>query len=122
MPREERVLFDGDIAMQVAVRSAGRAGLTFAGDSDCLTLVDTGRDAHLDDAFFQLPAGAAARGAMFFNHAAFPTAVRAGGDHAEHAAKALLGNPALPAALWADDGAGARLGAGPFAIFAYILP
>ena len=53
--------------------------------------------------------------------AATTTAVWAGGDHAEHSAKSLLGDAPLSAALHADHGRTSRLGAAPLAGVAHIL-
>src|SRR2546429_6030421 len=92
--------------MQIAVWTAGGAGLAFVGDADRLTFVYAGRNAHFHNAFFHLPAGAATRGAMFFHNRSLAATLRASGDHAKHAAKSLLGDASLPAALWADHGAG----------------
>src|SRR5207302_4688324 len=50
-----------------------------------------------------------------------PTAVRAGGDHAEHSAEALLGDASLSAALGTDDGRASGFCSSPVAFFALVL-
>src|SRR5437762_3539687 len=112
---------DGDIAVQVAVSGVIFAGLAFADDANGLAFVDAGGDFYVDDTVLELAAAASAIGAEFAHDGAAAAAIGAGGDHAEHAAEALLGDAALAAALGAGDGRGAGLGAGAFAIVAGIL-
>src|SRR5438105_4210149 len=122
MAREKCVLLDRDVTVQIAMWPAGRAGLAFAGDAHRLAFVHTRRNTDLHHALFHLPARAAAGGTMFSDDRSLAAALRAGGDHAKHAAKSLLCHAALPAALRTDDGAGAGLSARAFAVLTLILP
>jgi hypothetical protein len=83
--------------------------------------VDAGRDLHADDALAQLLPGAATARAVVADDGPAAAAVRAGRDHAEHPAEPLLRDAPLSAALRADGGAGAGLGAGALARIAGVL-
>src|ERR1700744_3952479 len=111
------MLFDNNINVEIAGGSAIFTGFSLAGDADGLSVVDASGDFYDNGSLAKLAAGAAATGATVANNGSASAAIGAGDDHAEHSAKALLGDAALSAALQADDGCGARFGAGSFALF-----
>ncbi len=96
LPRSGRTLY-------LVTLAAGLAGLALPDDADGLALVDAGGDLDGHDPVPHLPPRAAAGRAVVADDGAAAPAVGAGGDHAEHAAEALLRDAPLPAALHADD-------------------
>src|SRR5204863_9773639 len=100
VPGEDRVRLDGDVAVEVAAGCAGAvAGLALAGHADAFAFVHARRDLNRDHAVAHRPSGAAAGGAMVADDRAAAATIRAGGDHPEHAAEALLRDAALSTAL-----------------------
>src|SRR6185369_15775411 len=102
LPAKQRMVLDGDMAVQIAGWAALFPHFALTRDPDRLPLMHTGRDLDGDFSLFASLSSTTAGWAMVLNHAPASLAVRAGGDHPEHAAKALLGHLAASAAGLAD--------------------
>src|SRR5262245_48527239 len=75
MPAEKRVLFDSDVAMQIAMRSAADARFAFTHDADGVAFVNAWGNLDFEHALLILPTGATTGRAMFANHRAAPSAI-----------------------------------------------
>ena len=85
VPFKEVVFSDVDLDVQIAARSAVRAGFTFASQAEGHAGIDTGRDASLQPHFLDLAAGAAAIDALVADDLPFASASGAGRLNAEEA-------------------------------------